>query len=440
MVAQYQRCAYERAPSAVHKGSRKWGRSGFAVAGLVVAATVAIPAQAAFAATMAVACSKSALVNAIMTANTTPGPDTLNLFPGCPYTLTSPNNLGNGLPVITSNITINGNGATIKRAPTAANFRILEVGTSGTLTLNRATISGGAAIDCPGAGGPVAAAICGGGIYNRGTLTVNNSRVIRNTASGTATFLYIEGGGIANDGNGTATLNDTEVSNNTARYTGTGGPGLPAGGGIGSEGVLTVNRSRVSNNAASLTPNTGSEARGAVAVLWGSATIKSSIINNNTTTAPGGIARGGGMSIGVSVNVTMAGNLLTNNTASAPDGFALGGGLRNNGTLDMTTTAVTGNTASAPRGTALGGGIYNEFDGTATLTTSAVVGNRATGGSAAGGGIFNDGGPVTLNNTVVLGNIPDNCQPPGTVSGCTDSLGLSTTSAAPAQSRTAAAG
>jgi len=38
---------------------------------------------------------------------------------------------------------------------------------------------------------------------------------------------------------------------------------------------------------------------------------------------------------------------------------------------------------------------------------------------SAGGGIANLGGTVTLKGTRVAGNIPDNCEPPGTIPGCT---------------------
>jgi hypothetical protein len=43
-------------------------------------------------------------------------------------------------------------------------------------------------------------------------------------------------------------------------------------------------------------------------------------------------------------------------------------------------------------------------------------------GSAGGGGMFNDltyGGTVTLSTTTVTSNLPDNCEPTGTIAGCT---------------------
>jgi hypothetical protein len=53
--------------------------------------------------------------------------------------------------------------------------------------------------------------------------------------------------------------------------------------------------------------------------------------------------------------------------------------------------------------------------GALTLNHSQVTGNTA----AHGGAIFNNGGTVTRAKTSVTGNTPDNCEPPGTVPGCT---------------------
>jgi hypothetical protein len=63
---------------------------------------------------------------------------------------------------------------------------------------------------------------------------------------------------------------------------------------------------------------------------------------------------------------------------------------------------------------------------TLTLNNSQVNNNRAGGD---GGGIANGiplpgpmpliGGTVTLNHSQVTGNNPDNCEPPGTIAGCT---------------------
>ena len=121
--------------------------SGAAVLGLAVApATMASASPTTF-----VSCSSggAGLVAAITAANVAGG--TINLAPGCTYSLTSSNNgssgpMGlpgfNGLPPVTNTITINGFGATI--AANNTTFRIFQVnGPSGNLTLQGLTLTGG---------------------------------------------------------------------------------------------------------------------------------------------------------------------------------------------------------------------------------------------------------------------------------------------------------
>jgi predicted outer membrane repeat protein len=74
---------------------------------------------------------------------------------------------------------------------------------------------------------------------------------------------------------------------------------------------------------------------------------------------------------------------------------------------------VSGNFATGD-----GGGIYNG-SASVTLTGSQVVGNIAPSG---GGGIFEpdaDSSVVTLTNSPISGNRPDNCVPHGSIKGCT---------------------
>ena len=113
------------------------------------------------------------------------GADTIDLQTN--VTLTAVNNTtngNNGLPVVTSAITIEGNGNSISRQSGSPDFRILAVGSGGNLTLNSATISGGIA------SGTFPANIGGGvyfGLYASGT--VSHSTFSGNSAYG--------GGGIA---------------------------------------------------------------------------------------------------------------------------------------------------------------------------------------------------------------------------------------------------
>ncbi|MEW2260071.1 hypothetical protein [Streptomyces sp. NPDC047869] len=452
---------------------RSWPGRLLAVVGLAAIAGMLFPALPAYAGSTHVPCSVQALVKAISAANASPGADTLRLERKCTYRLLTPNNAGNGLPTITSRITIDGNGATITRARSAPDFRILHVGVAGDLTLNKTTISGGVATDCPGAPSPPfpPGIVCGGGIDNQGVLTVNHSRVINNAAS---SAVYVEGGGIDSDGP-SATLNDTEVSGNTVQYTGT-EVSVAAGGGIANDGPVTINRSRVHHNTTSVRANTGSFATGAIAV-FAQLTIKGSTISDNRSSAPGGTARG---AVNNSATVTVTDTIFRNNTADAPHGTANGGAVANGGTMSLTDSLITGNTATAKDGTVTGGGISVSPVGDLTLSRTTVRDNAATasggtargggisnllggtvrtdqsgitknsasapgGGTAQGGGIFNaigsttlnkstvtdnragDGGgifkasgTVTLNDTLVKRNHPNNCAPPGSVPGCTN--------------------
>jgi hypothetical protein len=87
------------------------------------------------------------------------------------YNLTTVDNTtdgANGLPSITGDITIVGNGATIQRDPAAPAFRLFHIAATGSLTLDNLTVSGGLASGtAPGDDG--------GAVYNRGTLALVNS-------------------------------------------------------------------------------------------------------------------------------------------------------------------------------------------------------------------------------------------------------------------------
>ena len=106
-----------------------------------------------------------------------------------------------GLPVISSVLTIVGQGSTITRASGAPEFRLLAVSSTGDLTLQETTVSGG--VCCTAA----AAAVCS----NSGTLTVTNSTISGNYA----VDFYVDGGGVCNN-SGTLTVTNSTISGNTA--------------------------------------------------------------------------------------------------------------------------------------------------------------------------------------------------------------------------------
>lgn len=170
------------------------------------------------------------LITAIQQANANSEADTINLT-GTTYNLTAPF-AGNpngpngfalgatGLPFITSPITINGNGATIQRSPSATDpFRIFYIAGpnpqggdvpanpsgNGNLTLNNVILQNGlAGPDEPGTAGDGAAIN-----NNNGILTVNDSLITGNEATD-------DGGAIHTFADGTTTIRNTTFSNNTA--------------------------------------------------------------------------------------------------------------------------------------------------------------------------------------------------------------------------------
>jgi hypothetical protein len=155
-----------------------------------------------------------------------------------------------------------------------------------------------------------------GGIFNNGTITLNNSTIVSNTASssdwggifnGGGTLVMndsavngnqgLDGGGILNSG-GTVTLNDSSVSNNNS-YT---------GGGIYSSGTLTLNNSTVSGNTAFLGGGIYNDSTGTV-------NLNNCTISNNTATGDGG-----GICVNAGVAFSLQNTILAGNTApSGPD-------------------------------------------------------------------------------------------------------------------------
>jgi len=193
-----------------------------------------------------------ALIAAINTANLTAGPDDIVLADGSTYLLTAANTGSNGLPVITTEITILGNGATITREESAPAFRILEVASSGTLNLVATTISNGELEDHESS--------YGGGVFNNGgTLNVSNSTFDSNISTygggigallGTTTVdastlsnndAYGEGGGISSDAT-TLTITNSTINANR----GGNGGGIMIRGGVAQLTNLTIDGNRAS--------------------------------------------------------------------------------------------------------------------------------------------------------------------------------------------------
>jgi hypothetical protein len=129
------------------------------------------------------AASVSALIADINAANAAGGSNTIVLAANTTFDLTVVNNTtngANGLPVIAAkdNLTISGQGGDIlQRDTTVAAFRLFDVASGGTLTLDNLTLQNGLA---SGSGSSAE----GGAIYNQGSLALNGVTVQNNTAQG----------------------------------------------------------------------------------------------------------------------------------------------------------------------------------------------------------------------------------------------------------------
>jgi CSLREA domain-containing protein len=275
---------------------------------------------------------------AIQEANALPGDDSISL-PAGTYELTY------GEISIDDNLTLTGSDANTTIVDAMQRGRALVMGIYPfiAVTISNVTIKGGRIRSY------------GGGIYNQGQLTLDNSIVRDNVV------LCCGGGGIFNSG--ILILNRSSVVNNSAQDT-------ELGGGIFNSYSLSLTDSLVANNRASY--------GGGIFNNSGTLTlIRSSVTNNIAVSGDGGAIYGGGGGL-----ATIANSTISSNTAGGR-----GGGIYNFFyRLTMTNTTINGNTASG------GGGTYNQFGGNIYLANSILSGNYAP------------IGPNCLSNLVSLGH------------------------------------
>jgi hypothetical protein len=259
------------------------------------------------------------LVEAIHVANTNGEANMLTLAAGT-YTLTAVDNDTdgpNGLPSVTGSLSITGAGAEVtivERAAGAPPFRLLHVSVTGTLTLEGLTLWGGYA----------ATTNLGGAIFSRGFLTITNSTLLGNLASG-------DGGAIVFSG--ALTITNSTLLGNLANG---------SGGGIRSIGALTIANSTLQGNLAN-----GSG--GGIAHSGGSLTITDSTLSGNSSNASGG-----------GISFVSPGGAITNSTLRGNVAARSGGGIEIGAfTLTLTNSTVSGNLAGQGGGIRVtrGGGV-----------------------------------------------------------------------------------
>jgi parallel beta-helix repeat protein len=332
------------------------------------------------------------------------GADTINLMAAGPYSLSAVDNnvsgVGpNGLPSVTSTITLEGNGETIERTG-MTQFRLFHVASGGNLTLNDVTLSNGYSTDF------------GGAIRNSGTLLVTNSTLSGNIAAS-------QGGGIYLDVSTTATVLNSTISGGSAAAFGGGiciGPSAiayvvnstisGAGSGNGGGGIFNNAGTAVVRNV-TVASNTSPTFGGGLYNNGGTFSVLNSIVVGNTAVVSGGNCFGTIAITSLGWNIdddgscpfsqtgdesnnsnVMLGTLMDNGgptqtraLAMGSDAIDAGRPAANGGCVDQNGTALTTDQRgySRPEGMSCDMGAY-EFDGMppATATPTETPTSTAT--------------------------------------------------------------
>jgi hypothetical protein len=301
------------------------------------------------------------LIAAMNTANANGEDDTINLAPGSTYSVMAVDNGQNGLPLVTSRMTIVGSamnggiGSTITRSPLASSFRLFEISTTGDLTLDHVWVTRGR----------LSSSIGGGICVNGGKLALTNVFV------NDCTCTSCQGGGLFI---------------------------------VGSAAVTTITDSTFSNDAAAV--------GGAIDVQQAaSVTLTRSRLVSNLATAASGAVHGAGIAVESPTTIGILETTLGGNLAFPDAGGADGSAIADHGgaTWTIVRSTLTDNNVTVPMGSnGFGGGIADVGGGTFTLTNTTISGNSVLGngsGRAEGGGIAAVGGGTwTLNNVTIADN------------------------------------
>ena len=313
----------------------------------------------------------------------------------------------------------------------------------GSLTLINSTVSGNVAH----VSDPNGRFAEGGGIFTAfgDTVTLTHTLVSGNTASLTSTFpffvgqgdvleLGINSGGIHIGDGGSATISDTRVEGNTVEAIVPQGQPEVFDSGLCSCGgsVLDLRNSSVSNNRLRATMQTtanvfamfGFSAGGALEFDGPATLSRVRVSGNSTVVHAAGDAIGSGAlnnffsdAPALVEDSVISGNSVVARSDSGA-GEIFGAGVLNAGQLELRGDDVRGNTAivAASSGLAQGAGIWNGvYPGgppvALTISDSKVMLNALVSGPGVtllGGGLFTTD-PVTLSNTRITHNAPNDC-------------------------------
>jgi hypothetical protein len=386
------------------------------------------------------------LINAINTANACGSPTTVNLFPNGVYTLCAPDNWEygpNGLPQISANITINGNGAIIQRQTNSPNFRFFYVSSglsynskyysglpAGSLTLLNLTLSGGMAQGGNGAGQGGGGAGMGGAIFNQGAVSLTNVNITDCAAAGGSCLTNGPaggGGGIGQDASG---FQGGGFGGTPAGTGGKGGGAASTGGGGGGGFRPADNGTAATSSSGGIGGGLGGLARsgdggngGFLGSMGGGGKGGAYGYGGKSGSGGGGIGGGGahGNFNGADGNGGFGGGGGGGGEFGGAGGFGGGGGSGNGGS-PAGFSAGNGNPEDqgGGGGSGLGGAIFNHRGSlclvNCTLTANLAQGGNGfdaegmsilyggVGGSGYGGAIFNLNGAVALSGCTLVSN------------------------------------
>lgn len=313
----------------------------------------------------------SALLSALRTANATnaPASSTICLQSNSTITLNAVEitNASFGdilLPEIKKDITIVGNGSTIQRDANGPDGRFTRILSTGKLTLDGLTLSGGKA----------SGTSLGGAVrLDSGTLVIKNSSTLsgNNASKGGAIFNY----------QGTVQIENSVLSGNSAAQD---------GGAIYGLGTFTLTNVDVTQNTAG--NNGGGFHLYSVSPVFSQVTLTDVDIISNTATL-----NGGGLLFTDGGTLTLNRGHITTNSA-----VNFGGGLYiQAGTTTVTNTVFEANHAT--NATSRGGAIFSSGSTTALTTTGAVFTNNTA--LTRGGAIYNASGDISVTGGVFTGNM-----------------------------------
>jgi hypothetical protein len=326
----------------------------------------------------------------------------------CTYAFTDPFAGANAVAPVKTHISVIGDQATLTRNSSAW-FRFFEVASGGKLELLHMSMKGGRQftggallIDQGGTAEVQSDQIenndaqpSGGGIYDEGTLRMEGTILNHNFAepsrdrkSDSVAF----GAGLRITASGNAQISSSEVTDNVLVPS----PARPVLGGAGifNDGQLTVTVSRIKGNSINTGERDAGSAAGAGIGNRGTLALNRSRVDDNTTTMPAG-------------------------------GTSTGTGVWNAGTFTSTDSTITGNIAKSVHNTADGAGVYSAI-GKMDLVDTHITKNTTIGVHTRGAGVAlsdTEHTDITVKNSPITENVPDNCFPANEVPTCVNPAG-----------------